>query len=122
MFLALLLGSCGSSTITTPPPPSNLPPPPPLPTQVTIRATGLDPAVFHIFDVRFVKFVNADTRPHTIFSDGHPAHETCRGVLNDITLEPGEERTIEGLPADACFFHDEAAPGAREFQGVLVIH
>jgi hypothetical protein len=66
--------------------------------------------------------VNADTQPHTIFSDKHPGHDTCRGVLNDLTLQPGEQRTIENLPADACFFHDEAAPGAQAFQGVLVVH
>jgi hypothetical protein len=119
---ALLLVSCGSSKITTPPPPANLPTPEPLPTEIVIRSTGLDPQVFHIFDVRFVKFVNADSRPHTIFSDAHPSHATCGGVLNDITLQPGEQRTIENLPLDVCYFHDETAPAAQPFQGVLVIH
>jgi hypothetical protein len=120
--LAVLLASCGSSKITTAPPPANRPTPEPLWTEVTIRAGGLEPEVFHIFDVRYVKFVNADTQPHTIFSDKHPAHDNCHGVLNGITLQPGEERTIENLPVDACFFHDEARPDAKPFQGTLVVH
>jgi hypothetical protein len=119
--LALVLAGCGSSTITTPPPPANQPTPEPLKTEVTIRASGVDPQVFHIFDVRKVKFVNADNKPHSIFSDPHPAHDTCGGMLN-VTLQPGEERVIENLPLDACFFHDESDPAAQAFQGVLVVH
>ena len=118
--LALVLAGCGSSNITTPPA-RNLPTPEPVRTEVTIRASGIDPTVFHIFDTRKVKFVNADNTPHSIFSDQHPAHDTCRGVLN-VTLQAGESLEIENLPIDACFFHDESNPAAVAFQGVLVVH
>ena len=121
LCLAVVLAGCGSSNITTPPRPANLPTPEPVKTEVTIRATGFDPTVFHIFDVRSVKFVNADDKPHSIFSDKHPAHDTCQGLLN-VTLQPGEQRVIDNLPIDACFFHDEAAIGNMAFQGTLVVH
>ncbi|HET8644476.1 MAG TPA: hypothetical protein VFO85_03240 [Vicinamibacteria bacterium] len=117
-MLGLSLAACGSSYVSPPPP---LPSSAPLKTEVTIRAGGLDPMLLHIFEGRAVTFINADDKPHALFSDRHPAHETCGGVLN-VTLQPGEQRQIGSLPIDACFYHDESNPAATAFQGILVIH
>lgn len=115
----LALAGCGSSSVSTPPAPTPLASP--LPIDVTIRASGFDPTVRHIFEGRTVIFINADGRAHAIFSDKHPAHDTCGGVLN-VTVEPGGQRQVAGLPPDACFFHDESDPASPAFQGVLVVH
>lgn len=119
LLAALLVSACGSSSISTPPPPAS---PGPLPrAEVTIRASGFEPTVLHIYEGRAVKFINADSQAHSIFSDRHAAHDTCGGILN-VRLEPGEERQLASLPIDACFFHDESDPGAAAFQGVLIVH
>ena len=116
---ALMLAGCGSSSISVPPPAAS--PSAPLPTEVTIRASGFDPTVLHVFEGRAMTFVNADDKPHAVFSDRHPAHDTCGGRLN-VVVAPGERRRVESLPIDACFFHDEIDPGAPAFQGVLIVH
>jgi plastocyanin len=116
---ALALPGCGSSSISLPPPAASPSAPPP--TEVTIRASGFDPAVLHVFEGRAMTFVNADGVPHAVFADKHPAHDTCGGRLN-VTVAPGERRRVEDLPIDACYFHDEADPAAPAFQGVLVVH
>jgi hypothetical protein len=43
-------------------------------------------------------------------------------MLNLGTLAPGERKDLENLPIDACFFHDEAQPTNKAFQGVVVTH
>lgn len=118
--IALAGAGCGSSKITTPggPPPTLAP----IPAEVTISARGVTPQVLHIFDGRKVTFINADTRARAIFSDTHPGHGGCGGILNVGTLAPGERREVTGLPPDACFYHEEGDPGATAFQGVMVIH
>lgn len=119
----VLSSGCGSSTITstrgTPSPGPTFSPGPAI---VTITATGITEQVVHVFDERKATFVNNDSRPHAIFSDRHPTHEDCGGILNVGTLAPGERREVGGLQVNACFFHDDADPSSFPFTGVLIIH
>ena len=87
-----------------------------------ITPTGTSPQVLHVWEGRKAAFVNADARSHTLFADPHPAHTECAGILNLGTLEPGERREVVNLPIDACFYHDEADPANKAFQGVVVVH
>jgi hypothetical protein len=125
VFVALFLAGgfglarCGSSRVTTVSP---QPVPTDQPPIITLRAAGADPIPLHLFNGPEVTFINADSVPHTIYPDPHPAHDSCRGLLKAVELQPGEQVKITGLPFDACFFHDEARPTDRAFQGVVVVH
>jgi len=121
LFIAgtIALARCGSSTVSTVTPgpvPTDQPP------IITLRAAGADPIPLHLFNGPEVTFINADTVPHSIYPDPHPAHDSCKGLLKVVDLQPGEQVKITGLPFDACFFHDEAAPANKTFQGVVVVH
>src|SRR5262245_49957454 len=95
--------ACGSSRVSTLPP---QPVPTDQPPIVTIRASGVDPNPLHLFNGPEVTFINADSVPHSIYSDPHPAHNTCKGLIAVVDLQPGQQVKISGLPFDACFFHD----------------
>ena len=119
--LGLVLGACGSSNIyTRPAVPSEIPPP--APAIVRITANGNDPQVAHVFDDKKVTFINTDTREHSIFSDLHPTHNDCGGVLNVGALQPGETREVTNLQIGACYFHDDTAPTTFAFRGLVIIH
>jgi hypothetical protein len=117
---ALLAAGCGS--FEAEPPPSTTPTPPPGPAIVAITSRGVEPQVIHVWDGRRAIFENRDSVPHSFFSDQHPTHGECAGKVNLGTLQPGERREITDLPYDACYFHDDSLPGARDFTGVLVVH
>lgn len=120
--LALASLACGSvsstssSTFGTPVPAAS---PPYI---VTVTAAGVTPQVTHIWQGRSVIFRNDDTRAHSFFSDLHPAHLECTGLLNLGPLRPGERREINDVPLQACFFHNDEDPNSRAFQGVVVGH
>jgi len=122
--LALLSAACGSSGggPSGPPEPSPTPLGPPT---MTIRASGVDPQVLHTFDEReTVIFVNADSRPHDVRSDPHPAHTDCP-ALNLGAMMPGERREIAGPslpPFTLCYYHDETDATNNSFRGVVVTH
>lgn len=122
LCLALASLSCGSvsstssSTFGTPVPAAS---PPYI---VVVTAAGVTPQVSHIWQGRSVIFRNDDARAHAFFSDPHPAHLECAGLLNLGPLRPGERREVNGVPVQACFFHSDDDPGNRAFQGVVVGH
>lgn len=122
LFLAggIALARCGSSRVSTITDPQAVPTD--QPPFITIRAAGADPIPLHLFNGPEVTFINADTVPHSIYPDPHPAHDSCRGMLKVVDLQPGQQVKITGLPIDACFFHDEAQPSNKAFQGVVVVH
>jgi len=119
ILLLLLVVACGSSKVSTIGPQTVPTDQPPI---VTIRATGADPNPLHLFNGPEVTFINADSVPHTIYGDPHPAHSSCKGLIAVVDLQPGQQVKITGLPFDACFFHDEAQPTNKAFQGVVVVH
>ena len=92
---------------------------------VTLGEGNVTPQVLHLYEGRRVTFVNADTRPRTIFGDIHPAHRMteCQPV-NVGTLEPGERHEVDWPAAvfAICYFHEEAEPDRRSLQGVVVVH
>jgi hypothetical protein len=96
--------------------------PPPPPYIVTITADGIGPSFVHVWQGRVAVFVNADNRPHSIFSDAHPTHTQCAGVVNLGSLAPGERRETPLLPSGECYFHDERDPSNTANQGVLILH
>jgi hypothetical protein len=118
---ALLAAGCGSSSVSRPDP-SPTPTGPPPPAIVVITANGVEPQVVHVWVGRRAFFENRDSQPHTFFSDPHPTHGECAGKLNTGAIQPGERREVSDLPFDACYFHDDSQPGARNFTGVLVVH
>ena len=120
LALGVALARCGSSRVSTPNTPQPLPSD--IPPIITIRATGVEPIPLHVFVGNEVTFINADTKPHSLFDDRHPIHDTCKGMLKVVDLQPGQQVKVTGLPIDACFFHDEAQPDAKGFQGVVVMH
>ena len=115
--------ACGYSGITTPPHVEHdeiLQPP-----IVTITPTGLDPKILHQTTGRDVTFVNADTKPHTLYGDAHPAHHDYKecAVVDELgELPPGARRRIDVFPLGLCGFHDEAEPQNPAFQGYVVVH
>lgn len=95
---------------------------PPGPYFATLRASGLDPSVVHVYLDRRATFVNEDTKTHLIFSDPHPGHSECGGALNLGPLLPGERREVTNLPFGVCGFHDDTDPANPGLRGTLVIH
>ena len=89
---------------------------------MALTATGPNPQTLHVFVGRKASIVNQDSRPRTIFSDPHPSHTRCSGLLNLGTLAPGERRDLDNLPIDACFFHDEDDPTNNAFRGLVLVH
>jgi plastocyanin len=123
LVLAAAAAACGRASTTLPdtPPTSEPAPIPTGPAVVKITAAGVSPQIVHIYSGKTVMFLNNDDRPHSIFSDMHPAHGTCAGGLNIGMLQPGEQReaTAEyGL----CYFHDDQNPANPAFQGFTVLH
>ena len=120
VLLILLAQACGSSAVTPQPGPSFTPPPGGY--VMAITATGPNPTTLHVWEGRKASVVNQDSRPRTIFSDPHPDHNRCSGMLNLGTLAPGERRDLENLPIDACFFHDEDDPANAALRGLILVH
>jgi hypothetical protein len=123
LFLAFLEQACGSVSTSSggfPADPDEVDPPPG-PYIATLTPTGVSPQVLHVWRTRTGILVNADGRVRALAADPHAGHHECGGALN-LTLKPGERREIRSLPINACFFHDEADPLNRNFQGVVVIH
>jgi hypothetical protein len=124
VILVLVAAACGSSGggPSGPPEPSPTPLGPPTATMTT---SGMQPQVLHTFDFHeTITFVNADSRPHDVRSDPHPAHTDCP-AMNAGILQPGERREIPGpsLPRfTLCFYHDETDPTNDAYRGVVVTH
>jgi hypothetical protein len=119
-----LAAACGSSRITTntstPPRVASTPHPPIL----TITASGIEPREAHFGDPTELTIVNADTRPHSIYTDRHPSHDQYKecAMMNVGLLEPGERRVLPPPSHIACFYHDENDPDDQAFWGFFISH
>ena len=117
---ALALTACGHSWVSPPAAPIDFYEPPA--TVVTVKASGVDPQVLHLFDGRKVTFVNSDTRRHVFQSDTHPEHDMCGGAV-EVALEPGEQREVVLDTSDwLCYYHDEEDPSFLPLRGAIIVH
>ena len=119
--LCILAVACGGTTGTpsppaAPSPPVVTPPPPatpPLTATVTIDADGVKPKEVLIGIGGRITFVNADVRPHDMFSSPHNDHSRpdCPELTRVGFLVPGQSRetSVFELPRE-CTFHDHIDP------------
>ncbi|HUU34417.1 MAG TPA: hypothetical protein VMW48_10155 [Vicinamibacterales bacterium] len=93
---------------------------------VTITSAGVSPAIVRIPVCRssacdvFMQFVNADTVPHDVRSDPHPAHTECPAYQVVGVIAPGQ--TKEALVSTCSLpersgYHDETRPDNQAFWG-----
>jgi plastocyanin len=89
---------------------------------VTIGAAGVFPASVRIKAWGQVKFVNNDTRPHTMVSDPVDSHTDCPPLNRVGTLQPGESRNTGtlNLPGN-CNFHDHDNQANPALRGRIVV-
>jgi hypothetical protein len=74
---------------------------------ITITAGGISPKETRIKAWNYVRFVNNDTRAHTIVSDPVDVHTDCPPLNRIATLRPGESRDTGTLHLPGtCNFHD----------------
>jgi hypothetical protein len=119
---ALVLGACGSSTITrstsavtnTDDYGADIP--------VRLTASAVKPSTLHLFNGLQATFVNEDTAVRSLAVDTVRSDQAgCAAVT--LSLQPGERRTTEPLPRfAACYFRDAQRPADTAFQGVVVTH
>jgi hypothetical protein len=76
----------------------------------------------HIQGWSQVKFVNNDTRPHTIVSDPVDLHSQCPAINQVGYLEPDESRNTGTLYLTrTCGFHDHNNQGEAGLRGRIVV-
>jgi hypothetical protein len=122
--ILVLAAACGSSRITTPQRTPTEPEATPHPPILTITASGVEPKVAHFADPTDLTVVNADSRPHAIYTDRHPGHDQYKecAMLNIGVLEPGERRVLPPPSHIGCFYHDETDPGNEAYWGFFISH
>jgi hypothetical protein len=121
LVLALLAASCGSTKITSSQTTftsdelgADIP--------VRVTAAAVKPSTLHLYNGLQATFVNQDVVARTLVVDPVRSDQAgCAAV--GLTLQPGEQRTTNPLPAfAACYFRDAERPEATAFQGVVVTH
>jgi plastocyanin len=114
---SLWLVSCGggdSPTTPTPPPVST--------TTITITAAGVTPKSIEVALGARVRFVNSDSRAHSMTSDPHPDHTDCPEINQAGFLQPGQSRETGNLvQARTCGFHDHDNPNNAALRGSITI-
>ena len=107
-----LLASCSSS----PSAPSEADP------TVTIGPAGVSPTELRIEAWSQVKFVNNDTRPHTMVSDPVDLHTQCPAINQVGYLQPGESRNTGTLYlTGTCGFHDHSNQNEAGLRGRIEV-
>ena len=111
-LLILALTACGSNP-TAPSEPA---------ATITIGAAGVFPAEVRIKAWGQVRFVNNDSRPHTMVSDPVDVHSQCPPLNLVGALLPGESRNTGTLNLPGmCGFHDHANKTDGAFRGRIMI-
>ena len=88
---------------------------------ITITANGVTPKAVRIKAWNYVRFVNSDTRPHTMVSDPIDAHTDCPALNRVGILQPGETKDSGTLTlTGTCGFHDHDDQ-VEAFRGRIVI-
>lgn len=76
-------------------------------TTITITADGISPKEVRIKAWNYVRFVNQDSRPHTMVSDPVNLHTDCPPLNRIGLLQPGQSRDSGTLHLPGvCGFHD----------------
>jgi plastocyanin len=89
---------------------------------IVIGPTGVVPAEVRIEAWGRVKFVNNDTRPHTIVSDPIDIHTDCPPVNQIGLLNPGDSRTTGTLNLErTCGFHDHTNQSEPSLRGRIIV-
>jgi len=115
----LWLAACGGSD--TPAAPTPAPTTGPTPT-ITITASGVNPKALEVPLGSRVRFVNNDSRSHTMSSDPHPDHTDCPEINQAGFLQPGQARETGNLvQARTCGFHDHDNPTNAALRGTITI-
>jgi plastocyanin len=74
---------------------------------ITIGPNGISPKEVRIKAWNYVRFVNTDTRTHTMVSDPVDVHTDCPPMNRVAALQPGESRDTGTLHLPGtCSFHD----------------
>jgi hypothetical protein len=119
---ALVLGACGSSTVTrsvsavtnTDDYGADIP--------VRVTAAAVKPSTLHLFNGVQATFVNEDASARSLVVDASRSDQAGCAALT-MALQPGERKTTEPLPRfAACYFRDAQRPADTAFQGVVVTH
>jgi hypothetical protein len=119
---ALVLGACGSSTITrsasavtnTDDYGADIP--------VRVTAAAVKPSTLHLFNGVQATFVNEDAAVRNLVVDTVRSDQ-AGARRSRSSLQPGERKTTEPLPRfAACYFRDAQRPADTAFQGVVVTH
>jgi plastocyanin len=112
LLMLPLLASCSSS----PSAPSDAD------ATVTIGPEGVFPTELRIRGWNQVRFVNNDTRPHTMVSDPVDLHTECPAINQVGYLQPGESRNTGTLYlARTCGFHDHSNQNDARLRGRIVV-
>ena len=111
LLFAALIGGCESG-----------PTAPSAAATITIGPAGVSPGEVRIKSWNYVKFVNNDTRPHSIVSDPVDAHSQCPPLNRVGLLQPGESRDTGTLNlTGVCGFHDHDNHGDASLRGRIVV-
>ena len=87
---------------------------------ITIGAAGVSPKEVRLSGWGFVRFVNADTKPHAMLSDPIDLHTQCPPLNRVGLLQPGESRDSGTLTTGTCNFHDHD-DRSEAFRGRIVV-
>lgn len=88
----------------------------------TIANNNVEPKELQISAGQRVRFVNNDSRAHTMTSDPHPEHTDCPEINQVGFIQPGQTReTGNFVTAQSCGFHDHDLPGVAGLRGRIVV-
>jgi plastocyanin len=112
LLLVLPLAACGSNPAAPSEPAAT----------ITIGAAGVFPAEVRIKSWGQVRFVNNDSRPHTMVSDPVDVHSQCPPLNLVGALQPGESRNSGTLNLPGtCGFHDHVNKTDATLRGRIVV-
>lgn len=111
ILLFVTIASCGSNPSAPGEPQAT----------ITIGPNGITPKEVRIKAWNYVRFVNNDTRAHTMVSDPVDVHTDCPPMNRIGTLQPGQSRDTGTLHLPGtCSFHDHDNQ-VEAFRGRIVI-
>jgi hypothetical protein len=91
--------------------------------EVYIYKTGVTPQVSHPAAGVPIRFINEDTVAHLLTAAPELGYGDCPEMANLGTLAAGATGSVTITRSGVlCAFHDQADPGNRPFQGLLVLH
>src|SRR6185503_19331420 len=89
---------------------------------VTISASGIRPDVNHVGRGAPIRFVNADTIPHTLKAAPELGYGNCPDIARLATLAPAQELVLAVENYGICAIKDAELGASRSFQALLVVH